>query len=247
MAKTTTQPKTFPKKPAFLPAAAKPGAAAAKPGAVAAKTGGAAALPDAALFDDDDDAPPPSPPRGLAAWLPTGPRRWIVLTGGIIGLIVLVTSAVVMAASRFKGPPPAAYISGAADIIDGATISIAGQQFHLEDIDAPPASLVCLQDAWTYKCGDEARRGLRAAIGQGPVECTQPYRDEDGHFTALCRNDAGLDIASIQVENGWAVNDIKRSSRYIAEEMRARTNASGLWRDNFAYPEFWHSQTSGGR
>lgn len=228
----------------------------AKPPDKDAKHGMSASLPDAALLDDADgegDESATAPAGGLTAWLPTGPRRWIVVGCGTIGLIVVCTIAAVTAAAHFRGAPVAltprpdvVRIAGTAQALDGATVTVAGQTLRLEDIDAPPASLVCRQGAWQYRCGDEARRGLINAIGRGPVECIRPHEDAKGRLTAQCTNDTGLDIAAIQVETGWAVNDTKVSSRYVAEEMRARSKGNGLWRDDFAIPELWHNQLSAG-
>ena len=206
-----------------------------------------AALPDAGLLDDetaDADAAAAAPRSGLAAWLPTGRKRWFVLGGGGIGLLVLVATGVLSAAYLRPAPPPAPQtdvIAGPARAIDGATVTVGGRTVHLADIDAPPASLICHNGAWTYRCGDEARRALDAAIGTTPVECVHPRTDGGGHLSALCRNDLGLDIAAIQVEAGWAVDDIRASSRYVAEEARAENDNKGLWRNDFAHPELWHN------
>ena len=196
-------------------------------------------LPDAALLDENGE-PIPAPAAGWRAWLEPGRKRWIAL-GTAATCVVLIVTASVVTASYLKSPPPPApetdTIAGAALALDGGTLIVSGQTLRLEDIDAPPASLVCRDGAWKYRCGDEAKFALATAVGSGPVECVHPHSVAGGQLAALCRNEAGLDIAAIQVENGWAVNDIRRSSRYIAEEMRARASSSGLWGNDFAQHE----------
>lgn len=227
---------------------------AAKPAPAAAgrdpKSVKPAALPDAALLGDEaseSEAPPAA--TGLAAWLarlPVGRKRWIILGSGVGGLIGMIAAAA-FGASHFRSPPapPApTTITGPAAAVDGATVTVSGHTVHLEDIDAPPASLICRDGAWKYNCGEQARRALDTAIGKAPVECENLRSGADGRVTALCRNDTGLDIAAIQVESGWAVNDMRTSSRYIAEESRAEDAGNGLWRNNFAHPELWHDQAS---
>jgi endonuclease YncB( thermonuclease family) len=206
-----------------------------------------AALPDAALLGDEGaegDAPATAPSRlaALLAWLPTGRKRWVVLGGGAGGLVVMIAAGA-FAAVHFRPPPPPpplpTTIAGPAKAMDGATLTISGRTVHLEDVDAPPATLICREGAWKYNCGAEARRALDTAIGNAPVECVTAHPDTDGRLTALCRNDTGLDLAAIQVESGWAVNDMRAPSRYIAEESRAETAGNGLWRNDFAHPELW--------
>ena len=207
-------------------------------------------LPDAALLDDEasaSDAPPRA--SGLAAWLarlPVGRKRWIVLGGGAGGLVGMIAAAA-FAASHLRSPPPPpapTAIAGRAAAVDGGTVTVGGHTVHLADIDAPPASLICREGAWKYNCGERARRALDTAIGSAPVDCENVRFGADGHVTALCRNDTGLDLAAIQVESGWAVDDMRTSSRYIAEESRAENAGNGLWRNNFAHPELWHGAAS---
>lgn len=218
-----------------------------KPGDKDPKGAKPAALPDAALLDDeagDGEAAAPAPRRGLAAWLPAGRKRWFVLGAGASGLVAMIAVAAYAASHLFAPPPPPpaepTTISGPANAVDGATLTVNGRTVRLENIDAPPATLTCQQGAWKFSCGAEARRALDEAIGNAPVECVNPHPDPAGRLAALCRNDTGLDLAAIQVESGWAVNDMRASSRYVAEESRADNGGKGLWRNDFAHPELWH-------
>lgn len=242
-AKEKAAVKAAPEAPGKAPPAAK--APATKPGDKEHPPAKSGAVPDATLLDDEaaGDAEAAAPARrGLLGWLPTGRKRWIVLGGSLVGLLVVAAAGAVGSAYFRPAPPPPPgprVIAGPAQAIDGATLTVAGQTVHLQDIDAPPASLICRDGAWTDRCGEDARRGLDAAIGHQPVECVNPHTT-GGRLAALCRNDSGLDIAAIQVESGWAVDDIRASSRYVAEEARARSDGNGLWLNDFAHPELWH-------
>jgi len=266
MAKSASSPRPLPKAPprplqkpsektgakAGPAPVGKPQAKPADPKA-AKPTDAKAALPDAALLDDEaadgneSGTPAASGIAAWLAWLPAGRKRWIVLGSGAGGLMAMIAAATFAAASHFRAPPPPpapTTISGPAAAVDGATVTIGGRTVHLEAVDAPPASLICRDGAWTYNCGAQARRALDEAIAKAPVDCENLRSRPDGRVTALCRNDAGLDLAAIQVESGWAVNDMRTSSRYIAEESRAEAAGSGLWRNDFAHPELWHDQAT---
>ncbi len=226
--------------------------AAGKPGDKAPKSVKPGALPDAALLDDEASEGAPPPPAGrFGAWLallPAGRKRWLVVGAGAGALIGMIAAGAFAASHLRKPPPPPAptAFTGRATAVDGATVTVAGHTVHLEHIEAPPASLICRDGAWKYNCGEQARRALDAAIGNAPVDCEHLVFETDGHVMALCRNDSGLDLAAIQVESGWAVNDMRTSSRYIAEESRAENAGNGLWRNNFAHPELWHDGGSQG-
>ncbi len=105
----------------------------------------------------------------------------------------------------------------------------------LQGIQAPPASLVCRNETTEYRCGEVARRVLEGFAGSTPVDCTP---SEGAQNIAICRNRRGFDIASLQVESGWAIV-AARSSLYAAEQAIAQKKEAGLWRGAFARPEVW--------
>jgi endonuclease YncB( thermonuclease family) len=204
-----------------------------------AKGAKSAALPDAALLDDEpgdasvDTAA--STRTGLRAWMPASTRGWVMFGSGAAGAVVIAIGAVVgLSAMSAPAVPAITALSGAASAVDGASIIVGGRTVRLEGIEAPPSSLVCRDGPWKYRCGEDARRGLEKAIGGQHVECALRRTDE-----AVCRNEMGFDIAAVQVESGWAVIDVRHSSRYFAEQARAQQDARGLWRNDFARPETW--------
>ncbi|HEX9464727.1 MAG TPA: hypothetical protein VGB82_19165 [Alphaproteobacteria bacterium] len=137
-------------------------------------------------------------------------------------------------ASRSAKAPPA--ISGVAKAADAATLTVAGQTVRLQGIQGPPASLICRDAKTEYRCGEVARRVLEIFAGAAPVACTPtPGTAQD---SAICRNQRGFDIASLQVESGWAIA-AGTASVYAAEQAKAQAKEAGLWRGAFARPELW--------
>lgn len=137
-----------------------------------------------------------------------------------------------------QGPRP---LTGPAQAIDGATLTVAGQRITLQGVEAPPASLVCRTSAMEYRCGDVARRVLDSFAGGAPVAClpaTDAVAGSSG-TVAVCRNHRGWDLAALQVEAGWAIiHGAVASSPYRAQQARAQANGAGLW-PAFAKPEQW--------
>ena len=56
---------------------------------------------------------------------------------------------------------------------------------------------------------------------------------------------AGKVADAAMVEAGWAVADLRRSSRYFPQQAKAQSEGLGLWRNNFAYPEQWRLAARG--
>jgi endonuclease YncB( thermonuclease family) len=233
-------------KPPAKPAAdAKPAKAATKPaaGAKADK-----AVPDAALLDRDGDENAeavalPASPTGIRRFLPSSTLGWIAAASIAV---IMVGGSVAATLFLIPGPKPAvtAHITGPAQVVNGRTLVIGGQTVRLQAIDAPPATLICRDGAWEYKCGADSRQALERLVGNRPVDCEPIYTD-DGVAHALCYSDQGVDVAAALVGAGWAVADLKRSSRYMPQQAKAQDQGLGLWRNNFAYPEQWRLAARG--
>lgn len=246
--------KPAPAKPADKPAAAK--AAAEKP--AAAKAGAAkpapgkpgtksdAALPDAALLDREGDeaATESVSPASGSRWLPKGKWRWVAIGAAAVVVICGGTAAAYLATR--PAPAKSPFIAGPAQVINGRTLVVAGQTVRLQAINAPPAQLICRDGAWEYKCGAESRKALEQLVGNRPVDCESVFTD-DGVVNAICHSDQGIDIAAALVASGWAVADIRRSSRYLPQQTKAQDQNLGLWRNNFAHPEQWRLAARGER
>lgn len=233
-------------KPAAAKAeAAKPAPAKPAPGKPGAKSD--AALPDAALLDregEDGPAADAAPASQGSRWLPKGKWRWVAI--GAAAVVVICGSAAAAYLATRPAPVKSPIIAGPAQVINGRMLVIAGQTIRLQAIDAPPAELICRDGAWEYKCGADSRKALEQLVGNRPVDCESVFTD-DGVINAICQSEQGIDIAAALVESGWAVADLRRSSRYLPQQVKAQDQGLGLWRNNFAHPEQWRLAARGVR
>ncbi|CAO4175864.1 thermonuclease family protein [Methylorubrum populi] len=153
---------------------------------------------------------------------------------------LLVPALALLAASAPAGPARAAdatrTVSGAATVIDGATLAIGGQHLRLHGIDAPDLDQTCFDARERgYACGRVAAEALAARIAGGTVACEpRAAITADGATTALCRLGAD-DLAAWMVGNGYAVAE-SGSAAYMAEDQRAWGRRLGLWAGVFELP-----------
>jgi endonuclease YncB( thermonuclease family) len=207
----------------------------------------AAAVPDAALLDrdGDDEAEAVAAPKatGFRRCLPSSKLGWTIAASLLIAILGGATTATILL-TQAKPPPSPFNIVGPARAVDGGTLIVAGQTIRLQAIEAPPAALVCRDGGWEYKCGEESRKALEQLVGNRPIDC-EPAYSAKGILHALCHSDQGIDVAGALVGAGWAVADLKRSSRYLPHQSKAQDQGLGLWRNNFAHPEQWRLAARG--
>ncbi len=148
--------------------------------------------------------------------------------------------APVAAGPRSSGPR---HISGPATAVDGATLTVGVERVRLQGIESPPANFVCRTNQMEYGCGEMARRVLQGLAGGAPVDCVPAaaLATAAAGTIATCRNDRGWDLASLQVETGWAVPTANQPVLYQAELSRAQANIAGLWEGGYGRPERWRA------
>ena len=127
-------------------------------------------------------------------------------------------------------------ISGAAEVIDGDSLTVGGLAVRLVGIDAPEGKQTCDRDGATWACGEESAKQLGMLVANNRVECRGQGIDTYGRMLALCWAD-GFELNSTMVEQGWATAFRKYSQDYVAEEARAKAQRRGIWSSNFALPE----------
>jgi endonuclease YncB( thermonuclease family) len=120
-------------------------------------------------------------------------------------------------------------LAGAAHVVDGDTIDVGTTRVRLEGIDAPEAQQSCeTRDRRLWDCGTVATRRLAAAIEGRAVVCATHGADKYGRTLATCYL-GGRDVNAAMVEAGLAWAFVKYSSRYVAEEVKARRAGVGVW------------------
>lgn len=133
-------------------------------------------------------------------------------------------------------PAIATTISGAATVIDGDTLQIAGKRIRLFAIDAPEAKQSCQSDGQKWACGLAAANRRRSLIGEGAPSCNGDEVDQYGRLVAVCTL-MGVDLGQAMVADGWAAAFRRYSDQYVADETRARAGKLGLWASSFELPE----------
>jgi endonuclease YncB( thermonuclease family) len=147
----------------------------------------------------------------------------------VAGLLILC-----LAAAAYWLARPVETLSGAARVVDGDTIEIAGQSLRLAGLDAPELDQTCQRGALTYRCGETARDALRALARADAFTCRIDGRDRYGRGLARCEA-GGVDIGGSLVSRGLAV----AYGAYAAEEVEARAAGLGVWAGPFQRPADW--------
>ncbi len=118
---------------------------------------------------------------------------------------------------------------GAARIIDGDTIEIAGERVRLEGIDAPETVQTCGSGGRAqWHCGKTAARVLTKLVSGRPVSCNSRGTDKYGRVLGVCYV-GDLDINAEMVRRGHAWAYVKYSSSYVEQEAEARARRIGIW------------------
>jgi endonuclease YncB( thermonuclease family) len=149
----------------------------------------------------------------------------------IICVVAALTTAVATAQAT-------SILTGAAQVIDGDTIIVAGEHVRLKGIDAPERSQTCKRNGRHWACGSVAAQALRRLIRNRVVLCKLTGRDDYGRALAVCN--AGHDeLNAAMVSAGFALDFRRYSSAYIADEAAAKANRAGMWSGTFVPPWEW--------
>lgn len=138
------------------------------------------------------------------------------------------------------GPDPApARLVGAARVLDADTLELSGQRVRLAGIDAPETRQTCRRNGRRYQCGVAATQALRRRIGGQAVSCAVSGQDRYSRLLAVCQTADGTDLNGWVVAQGWALAYRRYSTRYVAQEERAKDAQAGLWAGPFVPPWDW--------
>lgn len=131
-------------------------------------------------------------------------------------------------------------LSGAARVVDGDTLRLAGERVRLIGIDAPEMRQRCRLNGKDWKCGVAARDALVAFIGASTVRCEPNGRDRYRRVLAVCFV-GGVDMARWMVRRGLALAYRRYSMKYVPAEDEARRARRGLWAGEFESPWVWRA------
>lgn len=161
--------------------------------------------------------------------------RWLTrrpVASALVGVLAL--SVVVVVPARDTAARGA--LSGAARVVDGDTLDIAGERVRLEGIDAPEISQKCPRRLFgTWACGKAAARALERLVAGGGLSCESRGKDRYGRTLGVCFVD-GRDINKEMVREGYAWAFVKYSTSYVHEEAEARATRVGVWEGGEAEP-----------
>ena len=152
-------------------------------------------------------------------------------------LMVVFFALVALLAARLNVRPPAESLAGRAYVIDGDTVSIAGNRIRLKGIDAPELAQACGNGQAATGCGHASRQALIGFIGGLDVRCEASGKDKYDRALATCYS-GDINLNRAMVEAGQAVaygdyHDVEASA------IRARR---GLWAIEFETPQDWRRE-----
>jgi len=132
-------------------------------------------------------------------------------------------------------------LTGAARVVDGDTIRVAGQLVRLHGIDAPELDQTFAWRGQRVACGMMALAALEALTAGVRLRCEVVERDRHGRLVAKCFSPNGVDIGRRLVAAGWALAYRRYSTDYVAAEAEARKAGRGMWRGTFVKPWQWRT------
>ena len=136
----------------------------------------------------------------------------------------------------------AATLTGRPLVLDADTVILSGERIRLNGIDAPANTQRCLDaQQQSYSCEQVATNALIDKIGISPLTCTGDTRDRYTRLLATCYLD-DLNVNDWLVEYGYALAYRKYSTRYVAEEEKAKALKRGVWSGTFLPPWEWRRQ-----
>ncbi|MBK8161380.1 MAG: thermonuclease family protein [Rhodospirillaceae bacterium] len=131
-------------------------------------------------------------------------------------------------------------LAGAASVIDGDTIEIAGQRIRIMDVDAPERGQHCTAaDRSLWPCGDAAADALATVMHGKQVSCGTVGKPSRGLQLARCAAE-GVDLANWLLAAGWAV-PARNCKCEVARDLArlAEAGGHGIWGSAFQLPWDW--------
>ena len=148
--------------------------------------------------------------------------------------------ALILVTTTLAAKPPT--VSGIAKVIDGDSLTVAGNKVRLYGIDAPEHDQQCTQGSTKWPCGTAATEKLRTLVGTDKIDCEQRDIDRYDRIVAICKRGA-TDLGAAMVSAGLALAYLQYSDAYVDEERAASSAKLGMWGGEFTAP--WDYRHSG--
>lgn len=153
----------------------------------------------------------------------------------LVGLLIVLA----WAATFFLQENEKDAASGRAQIIDGDSLRIHGQEIRLKGIDAPEGRQNCYRNGQSWPCGREATKRLQRFIQNQSVSCKGVERDRYDRLLGVCMV-GNIELNQWMVHNGWAVS----YHNYPRAEQEAREGRRGIWNSEFERPNIWRRKNN---
>ncbi len=124
-------------------------------------------------------------------------------------------------------------LDGAAAVVDGISLTIAGKPVRLFGVRPPAPNDRCVREAQANArpCGEVAQEALKARLaGNATVSCHMPPGQRAAMPAAICVDATGLDLGGFLVAEGFVLADTAQSYDYIGAQGVAQSFRRGLWR-----------------
>lgn len=144
-------------------------------------------------------------------------------------------------------------VRGAAEIIDGDSLTVSGQSFDLAGVDAPELGQRCHKLGRFYDCGALARAALMDLTAGAEVDCrplsSQRTALQEAAVSAPRRarcQAGGYDLSEGMVYTGWALIPPDTAAAagnqtFAAIQAQAEQRQHGLWKGAFVVPWAWRN------
>ena len=136
-----------------------------------------------------------------------------------------------------------AFLVGIAEVVDGDSLTLGGEEVRLLGIDAPEYGQICGEGEKIWRCGEVAKEMLEemlagmleGAVRGREVRCALLFRDAHARWLSRCFV-GEEDLAKMMVEGGMA---IATSKEYRLSMRVAKGERRGIWGGCLEKPERW--------
>ena len=138
-----------------------------------------------------------------------------------------------------------AFVVGMAEVLDGDSLVVSGEEVRLLGIDAPEMDQACGEGDDVWNCGDAARVFLGKIVAGVEVRCGLMFRDAHKRLLSRCfvgKEDGSVDLGEEMVRGGMAVAS---RGEYRGLEDEAKGLRRGIWGGCLVKPERWRGGRRG--